>query len=76
MDNTRACQEHANAHWIALEFLAGAVNMAVYLINIGPSMPSNCGILEEVWTDKEANLNHLCIFGCISYVHKDLDCRS
>jgi len=48
----------------------------VYLINNGPSVPSNCGILEEAWTNKEVNLNHLRTFGSISYVHVKLDRRS
>ena len=48
----------------------------MYLINNGPSVPSNCGIPEEAWTDKEINLNHLRIFSYILYVHVDLDHKS
>ena len=32
-------------------------------------MPLSCEIPVEIWTDKEVNLNHLCTFSCISYVH-------
>jgi len=39
-------------------------------------VPINYGISEEVWTDKEVNLNHLSTFDCISYVHEELDHRS
>jgi len=39
-------------------------------------VPLNCGILEEGCNGKEVNLNHLCIFGCIFYVHVELDHRS
>ena len=39
-------------------------------------MPLNYGILEETWTDKEVNLNHMHTFGCISYVHIELRRRS
>ena len=39
-------------------------------------MPLNCGIPEEAWTAKEVNLNHMRIFGCISYVNVELDRRS
>ena len=48
---------------------ADAVNTAVYLINKAPSVPLNCGIPEETWTDKEVNLNHMRTFDCIFYVH-------
>ena len=47
------------------QFRADAVNTAVYLINRRPSMPLNCGIPEETWTDKEVNLNHLLSYGCL-----------
>ncbi|KAL5759614.1 hypothetical protein ACOSQ2_018452 [Xanthoceras sorbifolium] len=50
---------------------AEAVNTAAYLINRGPSVPLDGGILEEVWSGKEVNVSHLRVFGCISYVHID-----
>jgi len=72
--------ERARSMWIhadlTKQFWADAVNTAVYLINRGPSVPLNCGIPEETWTDKEVSLNHLCTFGCISYVHIELSHRS
>ena len=55
------------------QFWTDAVKMAVYLINKGPSVPLTYGILEEALIEKEVNLNHLCTFGCISYVHVELD---
>ena len=58
------------------QFWADAVKIAMYLINRGPSVPLNCGISDEAWTDKEVNLNHLHTFDCISYVHVELDRRS
>ena len=45
----------------------------MYLINRRPLMALNCGIPEEAWTGKEVNLKHLRIFGCISFVHMNLD---
>jgi len=37
---------------------------------------SKYGISEEVWTEKEVNLNHLRTFGCISYLHVELNHRN
>ena len=54
-------------------FWVDAVNTTVYLINRGPSVPLKCEIPEEAWTYKEVNVNHLCTFSCISYVHVRLD---
>jgi len=54
-------------------FWADVVNTVMYLINRGPSVTLNCGIPEEAWTGKEVNLKHLRIFGCISFVHMNLD---
>jgi len=36
----------------------------------------NCGISEEACIEKEVNLNCRRTFGCISYFHVELDCRS
>ena len=50
-------------------FWAVAVNIAVYLINCGPLVFLKHSLLEEVRSGKEVNLNHLKVFGCVSYVH-------
>ena len=50
-------------------FWADAVNTAVYLINHGPSVPLKHRLPEEVWSGREVSLNHLKVFGCVSYVH-------
>ncbi|CAH9127437.1 unnamed protein product, partial [Cuscuta epithymum] len=49
-------------------FWADAVNTAAYLINRGPSSPIGFKIPEEEWKGREVSLNHLKVFGCISYV--------
>ncbi|KAL8104982.1 hypothetical protein AgCh_028950 [Apium graveolens] len=55
-------------------FWADAVSTAAYLINRGPSSPLGFKIPEEEWQEKEVNLSHLRIFGCVSYVRvKDSD---
>jgi len=57
-------------------FWIDVVNTMVYLINRGSLLPLNCRIHEEAWAGKEVNMNYLRTFGCISYVHIKLDCRS
>jgi len=58
--------ERARNMWIHIrllkQFWADAVNMMMYLINRGPLFSLNCEILEEAWTRKEVNMNHLRIF--------------
>ena len=50
-------------------FWADAVNTAINLINRGPSIPLEHRLPEEVWSGREVSLNHLKVFGCVSYVH-------
>jgi len=69
-------QDHVDTCKIAQVVWANTINMTVYLINKGPMMSLNYGISKEAWIEKEVNLNRLCIFGCISYVHVELDHRS
>ncbi|RVW34552.1 Retrovirus-related Pol polyprotein from transposon TNT 1-94 [Vitis vinifera] len=38
-------------------FWANAISTAAYLINRGPSVPMEFGLLEEVWSDKEVDLS-------------------
>ena len=45
------------------------MHIAAYLINHGPPSLLNFEISEEVWSGKEVILSHLCVFGCMSYVH-------
>ena len=40
------------------------INNFVYLINIGPSTPLGCGILEEAWTSKKVSYSFVKTFGC------------
>ena len=57
-------------------FWADAVNTAVYLINHGPSVPLKHRLPEEVWSGREVSLNHLKVFGCVSYVYIESNDRS
>jgi len=62
LEHVRSMRIHTG---LSKKFWADTTNTTVYLINRGPSVPLNCGI----------SLNHLRIFGCISYVHVELDRR-
>ena len=73
LERARSVQIHTG---LLKQFWANAINIAVHLINRGPSMSLNCEISEEIRTDKEVNMNHLRIFSCISYVPVDLNHRS
>ena len=57
-------------------FWAYAVNTTVYLINCGPSVPLEHRLPEKVWRGREVSLNHLKVFGCVSYVHIESNDRS
>ena len=76
----RTILEHAQSMRIYVglpkQFWAVAINTAVYLINKEPSVPMNYGILEETWTNKNINLNHMRTFDSISYFHIELSHKS
>ena len=72
-ESARSMRIHAG---LPKMFWAEAVNTAAYLINRGPSIPLDGKIPGEVWSEKEVNLSHLRVFGCISYVHIDYAERS
>ena len=55
---------------------AHAVSTAVYLINRGPSVPLERRIPEEEWVGKPISYEHLRVFGCLSYIHVDINERT
>ena len=57
-------------------FWTDAVNIDVYLINRGPSVPLEHRLPEEIWNEREVSLNHLKVFGCVSYVRIESNNRS
>jgi len=71
-ERARAMRLHAG---LPKMFWADAVNTAAYLINRTPMKPLNLELPEEKWKGKKISLNHLRIFGSISYVHIDADKR-
>ena len=50
-------------------------NTAAYFINRGSSVPLEFKFPEELWTRKELKYSHLRAFGCIVYVHVNLEKR-
>ena len=61
---------------LPLQFWADAVDIAVYLINRGPSSSLDGGIPEEAWTGKKVNYSFLKPFGCESFVHINKENRT
>ena len=57
-------------------FWVEVVNTTIYLINCDPSVSLEHRLTEEVWSEKEVSLNHLKVFGCVSYVHIESNDRS
>jgi hypothetical protein len=47
-----------------LQFWEDVIDIFVYLINRGPSIYLDGGILEEEWTSKMVNYSFLKTFGC------------
>ena len=56
-------------------FWANIINIAVYLINHGPSVLLEYKLPKEVWSRKEERLTHLKAFGCASYVYVESNYR-
>ena len=52
MERARSMRLHVG---LPLHFWADAVNNVVYLINRGPLIPLEIGILEETWIGKKVN---------------------
>ena len=46
------------------------------MINIGPSTPLGCGILEEAWTRKKVSYSFLKNFDCEAFSHMDSENRT
>jgi hypothetical protein len=73
MEQARSMRLHAG---FPLQFWAYAVDIVLYLINIGPSSSLDGGILEEAWTGKKVNYSFLKTFGCEAFVHIDKENRT
>ena len=56
---------------LPLQFWDDVVDIVVYLINRGPSISLDGGIIEQAWTGKKVNYSFLKNFGCEAFVHID-----
>ena len=55
---------------LSKHFWGEAVLTACYLVNRTPSSAIDLKTLEELWSGKPSNYDHLRIFGCTTYVHQ------
>ena len=56
-------------------FWGEAMRTSIDLINISPSVPLKCDVLERVWTEKNVSSDHLRVFGCREFSHIPKDER-
>ena len=73
MECARSMRLHAH---FPLQFWEDVVYIVVYLINGGPSISLDGGILEEAWIGKMVNYYFLKTFGCEAFVHIDKENRT
>ena len=57
-------------------FWVDAIHTATYLVNRSPHKSLDSGLPIESWRGKEANMNHLKVFGCLAYAHVENSERS
>jgi len=50
-------------------FLAEAVSITCYLVNLSPSTSIDFNTLEEIWSGAPTNASHLQVFSCPTYFH-------
>ena len=46
-----------------------AVRTAVHVYNVTPISKAKFLTLKEMWSGTKLDISHLCIFGCVAYVH-------
>ena len=66
LEKARSMRIHAG---LPLNLWVNAINTTIYLINKGPSMDLDGGILEKMLIGKNMNYSLLKIFGCEAFAH-------
>ena len=73
MEHARCMRFHIG---FPIQFWVDVVDIAIYLINRGPSIALDGGIPEEAWTGKKVNYSFFRTFGCEAFVHIDKEIRT
>ena len=73
MERARSMRLNAG---FTLQSWLDAINIIVYLINKGPLIYLDGGIIEEAWTGKKVNYSFLKTFSCEEFVHIDKENRT
>ena len=75
-DNNGACKEYVVACWATLKHVGKGYQIAINLINRGPSTPLGCGIPKEAWNGKKVSYSFLKTFGFEAFAHIDFENRT
>ena len=73
IERARSMRLHAG---LSKTLWADAISTTAYLINIGPLVPMEFRLPDEVWSGKGVKFSHLKVFSCVSYIHINFDARS
>lgn len=61
---------HSSYFKVTKGFWGEVLYIIAYLVNRSPSNVIEFKCLEEIWSGKKPNLNHLRVCGCESFVHQ------
>lgn len=67
LNSTRAFLIHSK---LLLSFWAEKINCASYIYNCSPCAAIEKKTPYELWYGHEADISHICVFGCVFFVHK------
>ena len=73
MERVRSMLSHAK---LRKPYWAEAMLIAVYLINMSPSVPLKGDVPQQVWTGKNVSYQYLKVFECLPYMHVAKDQKS
>jgi len=73
LERARSMRIHVG---LPLNIWSNAIETTIYLINRGPSMALDGGILEEMWIGKKMNYSFIRVFNCETFEHVDKEYRN